>query len=714
MSRVLYKQRTRSMKLTNNAKVLLDKRYFQPNETWPKLSKRVAQAIANAEKTDALKKKWAIQFISIIESGEFIPATPFLMNAGISDHFFSCYVLPVGDSLEEIYNAIANAARIFQMAGGVGYDFSELRPKGCRTTKNPKGVSSGPISFMKVFDASCNEITQGGARKGAQMGTLSISHPDIEEFIEAKQDLTQLTQFNVSCTITDGFMDAVKNDEEFQLKFPSHAEMDRTVKAKDLWKKIIYCAWRTGEPGVIFIDEVNRKDTMGGITATNPCAEQPLPPYGCCDLGSIDLAKMVTRKGEFDQERYEEVVAIATRFLDNAIDVNNYTLPEIKERQTGERRIGLGIMGFADALIELQIPYDSDDARHWAENIAKTLEEVTRTTSEALAEEKGAFPLQAVSKLADNKPIRNCMLTTIAPTGSISIVAGCSSGIEPIYALVFVRKHDLAGHEELVEVNNAFQQVAIERDFYSEELMKKISANSGSCQGVKEVPEDVQKVFKVSADLFPADHVNMLATWQKHIQSGVSKTINLAESATEEDVEKAYWQAYESKCKGITVFRDKCRGGVQVLNAGISDVTMEERPEIVSGATMRVLTALGKMYITVNKMQNGAEKPFEVFIELSKGGNNAAADAEAIARLVSLALRSKVNVREIVEQLKGIGAGEVAFNKGRVVSSIPDAVSYVLERMCLNGEEAVEHPDTTEKSKYFPSGTQVETCVDCG
>ena len=704
------------MKLTQNAKILLEERYLQPNETWPKLAKRVSRAISKAEKTDALKKKWQEQFIAIIEPGEFIPATPFLMNAEISDHYFSCYVLPIEDSLPSIYKTVGDAARIFQVAGGCGYSFSKLRPKGCKTSKNPLGKASGPVSFMMVYDASCSEITQGGSRKGAQMGNLRIDHPDIEEFINVKQDLTKLTQFNISCAVTTTFMEAVKNDEEFQLSFPKHSEMDKVIKAKDLWKQIIHNAWMTGDPGLVFIDRINEKDSLGNITATNPCAEQPLPDYGCCDLGSLVLTRFIT-KGKFDEEHYKKSIAIATRFLDNAIDVNSYTLPEIKEVQTQERRIGLGIMGLADALIELGMAYDSDEARHWSEYVVRILDEQTKLTSEELAKEKGAFPLQAKSKLSNDVPIRNSMRTTIAPTGSISIIAGCSAGIEPIFALAFTRKHNLPDHPVLTEVNSAFQSTAIERDFYTDSLMNEIERNNGSCQGLKSVPEDVQKIFKVSADLYPSDHVKMLATWQQHIQSGVSKTINLAENATEDEIEGVYWQAYETGCKGITVFRDKCRGGKQVLNVGPSGV--EDRPDILEGKTMKVKTALGKLFVTVNTIQNGNKepRPFEVIVSpssKSKGGTNVAADAEAVGRLASLALRSGVEVREVIEQLKGIGAGEVAFNNGRVVSSIPDAVSYVLEHLCLEGEEKVIHPDTNERSRYFPSGFQQEVCKDCG
>lgn len=695
------------MKLTPNAKTLLESRYFLPNETWPKLVKRVTKAIARVEKSDHLKKKWADQFTSIIETGEFIPATPFLMNAGVSDHYFSCYVLPVGDSMVEIYTTIADAARIFQMAGGCGYDFSELRPKGCKTSKNPKGASSGPVSFMRVFNASCNEIIQGGARKGAQMGGLRISHPDIEDFIESKQNLKELTQFNISSTITHDFMDAVKNDKEFELFFKGYPEQDKTIKARDLWKKIIYNAWLTGEPGIIFIDTVNEKDPIGGIQISNPCSEQYLTSYGCCDLASIVLSMLINKKGEFDWDRFKEIIHIAIRFLDNAIDGNNYTLEKIKKQQMAERRIGLGVMGFADTLIALGMPYDSDDARHWVETIGIVFEEESKKASEDLAKEKGAFSLQSKSKLKDDPPIRNCTRTTIAPTGSISIIAGCSSSIEPIYALAYTRKH--SNLPEMTEVNQAFQQVAIEGNFYSETLMKKIAENNGSCQGIKEVPEDVQRLFKITADLYPADHVKMLATWQKYIQSGISKTINLAADATEDDIEKVFWQAYETGCKGVTVFRDGCRGD-QVFSTG--ETVVKERPQRLSGETMEVKTALGKMFITVNSSGGKDNTPFEVFAVLSKGGTNSNADSEAIGRLVSLSLRSGVGVAEIVSQLKGIGAGEVAFNRGRVVSSIPDAVAYALEHMFLNGEEKVEHPD--DKAKYFPSGFQVQECKDCG
>lgn len=684
---------------SKTAEILLNARYLMDGENWGDLAKRVGTAIAQAEKTPALREEWAKKFTEIIQKGEFIPASPFLMNAGVNNHLFSCYVLPIEDSLTHIYKTIADAAKIFQVAGGVGYDFSLLRPKGCPTTKSG-GTSSGPLSFMQVFNASCNELKAGGRRKGAQMGTFRIDHPDIEEFINIKQDLSQLTNFNLSITITDAFMQAVRDDASVMLQFEKHPEMDREIQAETLWNQIIHNAWKCGEPGVLFIDRINDKDPVGNITATNPCGEIPLPAYGCCDLGSINLSKLFY-KGKFNWKRYEEIIKIAIRFLDDAIDVNYYTLPQIKKQQLAERRIGLGIMGLADVFIKLGIAYDSNEAYAISEDCARMLKDTSKAASEALAIEKGAFPTQNRSKIKDNPPIRNATRTAIAPTGSISIVAGCSSGIEPIYALTIERRHDLKGHEVIVEVNPLFLDIAKKRGFYSKELIEKIKKNRGSCQGIKDIPEDVRNTFKIAADIQPDDHVKQLITWQKSIDSSISKTINLAASATEEDVKKIFWMAYEGGCKGITVFRDGCRG-TQVLSSGTKK---EGRPDVVDGKTIRIPTSLGKMYITVGIID---DKPFEVFVNLNTGGTNAAADAEALGRMISLALRTKVSVLEIVKQLKGIGAGSAAFHKGRAIMSIPDAIAFALEKYFL--EEKVSHPDD---HLQFASGTEGVYCKDC-
>lgn len=687
-------------KFSKTAEILLNARYFMDGEDWARLAKRIGTTIAQAEKTPTLQEEWTKKFTEIIQKGEFIPASPFLMNAGGNNHLFSCYVLPIEDSLTHIYKTLADAAKIFQVAGGVGYDFSSLRPKGCFTTKSG-GISSGPLSFMQVFNASCNELKAGGRRKGAQMGTFRIDHPDIEEFINIKQDLSRLTNFNLSITITDTFMQAVRDDLPIMLQFEKLPEMDREIQAKVLWNQLIHSAWKCGEPGILFIDRINRADPIGGIVSTNPCSELPLPPYGCCDLGSINLSKLF-HKGKFNWKRYEKIIKIAIRFLDDAIDANYYTLPQIKKQQLAQRRIGLGIMGLADALIKSGVAYDSPEGCAKSEEFARILKETSKAASEVLAIEKSAFPAQNHSKIKDNPPIRNATRTTLAPTGSISIIAGCSAGIEPIYALIFERRHDLKGYKVIIEVNQLFLDIAKKRGFYSEELIEKIKENKGSCQGIDEVPKDVQDIFKIAADIHPNDHINQLITWQKFIDSSISKTINLAATATEKDIEKIFWTAYEGGCKGITVFRDGCRG-TQVLSSG---PRKEGRPDIVDGKIIRIPTSLGKMYITVGIIDN---KPFEVFVNLNTGGTNAAADAEALGRMISLALRTKVSVLEIVKQLKGIGAGAAAFHKGRAIMSIPDAIAFTLEEYFL--KEKVAHPDDQAQ---FASGTEGgAVCKDC-
>ena len=687
------------MKLTDNAKILLDERYFQPGEDWATLSHRVAKAIADAEKTQSLKDKYTQEFTTIIESGEFLPATPFLMNAGISNTLFSCFVLPVKDSLSGIMQTASDAAKIFQATGGVGYCFSTLRPSLAPTTKS-RGKSSGPVSFMKIYDKVCEVIKTNG-RRGAQMGVMHISHPDIEEFINIKQDLTQLTNFNISCDVSDEFMRAVEENKDFQLHFEGYPNSNRKVKARELWKQIIHNAWKTGDPGLLFLDEANRKDPIGDIQATNPCGEQPLPSHACCVLASIDLSKLV-KDGKFDFERFNQLIVLGVRFLDDSIDVNTYTLPEIKERQLNERRIGLGIMGLADALIKLNLQYDSADAYSFCKMLSTRFNEVANIASQDLAREKGAFPLQSKSKLAGAPGIRNCTRTTIAPTGSISIISGCSGGIEPIFALVYKRHHDLKGHETLYESNEIFINIAKARGFYTDTLMERIAKNKGSCQGLRGVPKDVQKVFRIAADIDPLEHVEMLLTWQASIDSSCSKTINLSNDATEADIEAVYLKAYKGGAKGITVFRDGCRGGKQVLST--DEAHPEERPDKVSGAIHKVKTALGTMYVTVGEVEG---KPFEVFATLSKGGTSANADTEGLGRMVSLALRSHVPVIEIVKQLKGIGSGSSTFNKGKIILSIPDAIAWVLEKEYLD-EKVRINKDVEGDAPTF------DTCIDCG
>lgn len=688
----------------STSEILMNARYLMKGENWTDLTKRVSNAIAEAEKTPELKKEWAKKFADIIQKKEFVPASPFMMNAGqknegMNNHLFSCYVLPVEDSLEQIYKTIADAAKIFQVAGGVGYDFSTLRPKGCSTSTSG-GTSSGPLSFMRVFNASCNELKAGGRRKGAQMGVFRCDHPDIEEFINVKQDLTQLTNFNLSVAITNDFMQAVHDDEMIQLYFEGRSDKDHVVRAKSLWDQIVKSAWRCGEPGVLFIDRINDEDPIGGISCTNPCGEIPLPPYGCCNLGSINLGNLI-RRGKFAWDLYKDIIRVAIHFLDNAIDVNNYTLPEIEEQQLNQRRIGLGVMGLADMFVKLGIAYDSKEAREMSKELARILHETTKTASEDIAKKKGAFPAQNHSKFKDDAPIRNVTRTAIAPTGSISIVAECSSGIEPIYAITVERRHDLADHDVIVEINPLFLEMAKKQHFYSEALIAGIRENNGSCQGVEGIPDNIQSIFKIAADIKPEDHVEQLAAWQENIDSAVSKTINLASSATEEDIERIFSMAFDRGCKGITVYRDGCRGA-QVLSSGVQK---KERPDVVPGKTIRVPTSLGTMYINVGIIDG---RPFETFVHLSSGGTNAAADAEGLGKMVSLALRTKTSVYDIVKQLKGIGSGAAVFHKGRVITSIPDAIAFALEKYFLDSK--VAHPDDHAK---FASGHTGSYCKDC-
>ncbi|MEM7824678.1 MAG: adenosylcobalamin-dependent ribonucleoside-diphosphate reductase [Candidatus Aenigmatarchaeota archaeon] len=546
------------LKLGINAIKVLQRRYLARDEngnvieTPSQLFKRVAKAIASVEKqygkSEKEIKKIEEQFYHIMANQEFMPNTPCLVNAGRPlGQLAACFVIPVEDSLESIFDALKLTAIIHKSGGGTGYNFSHLRPAG-DVVKTTGGVASGPVSFMKIFDEATNQIKQGGVRRGANMGILNVDHPDILEFITVKSDGKTLSNFNISVAVTDEFMKAVERNKEYQLINPRTGKVVKRLNASEVFDLIVYNAWKTGDPGLIFLDEINRKNPtahLGKIESTNPCGEQPLHPYEECDLGSINVSKLVKNK-KINWKRLKELVWLGVRFLDNIIDANKYPDKRIEETSKANRRIGLGVMGFAEFLIKLGIPYNSEKALKAAEKLMKFIEKEADEASQQLGKEKGNFP-NFKGSLWDKKGYkyrRNATVTTIAPTGTISILAGCSSGIEPLFAVAFVR--NVMEGTRLLEVTPTFEEIARKRKFYSSELLAKI-AETGSVQNIPEVPEDVKKLFVTALDIEPEWHVRMQATFQRFTENAVSKTVNLREDATPEDVRKAYMLARKIK-----------------------------------------------------------------------------------------------------------------------------------------------------------------------
>ncbi len=688
------------MELNDTAKVVLEKRYLlknengEPVETPDEMLWRVANAIAEAELNyggDA--EEWARKFYEIMNNQEFMPNSPTLMNAGTPlGQLSACFVIPVEDSIDGIFKALWDMARVQKSGGGTGFSFSRIRPKG-DIVKSTMGVASGPVSFMKIFDSATEQIKQGGKRRGANMGVLNVHHPDIEEFITAKWEEGVLRNFNISVAVTDRFMSALLNDEEYELINPRTGEVMKKIPARKIFNLIVEGAWRNGEPGMIFIDEINRANPtphVGMIEATNPCGEQPLLPYESCNLGSINLSRFVDeRKMDFNWERLREVVWIATRFLDNVIDVNSYPIPEIEEMSKKNRKIGLGVMGWADALFKLGIAYDSLEAVELAEKVMKFIQEESHKASQSLGEERGVFPNWEGSIWYENGiKMRNATTTTIAPTGTISIIAGCSSGIEPVFALAYRRANILDG-DEFFEVNPIFERTLKALDLYTDEILNRV-VEEGSIQAIDEIPEEIRRIFKCALDIAPEWHVRMQAAFQKYTDNAVSKTINLPNHATKADVEKAYLLAYELGCKGITVYRDGSREE-QVLSVKRTDKKREEekarpparyhrprpRPRITKGTTVETKTGCGSLYVTINEDEYGIA---EVFVQLGKSGGCAASQTEAIGRLLSVALRSWVDPEALIRQLKGIRCPSIGFDNGEIITSCADGVAKVLEK----------------------------------
>jgi len=552
------------LKLSLNSVRVLERRYLLKDnqgrvvETPSGMFYRVARAVASADKLYNEKadvKKSEEKFYRLMANLEFLPNSPTLMNAGTDiGQLSACFVLPVEDSINAIFDALKFMAIIHKSGGGTGFSFSSLRPKG-DLVKSTKGVASGPVSFMQIFNAATDVIKQGGRRRGANMGILRVDHPDIIEFITSKEKEGALANFNISVAVTDEFMEAVKKDKEYNLINPRTGKPEKRLRAKDVFDLIVTLAWRTGDPGIVFLDEINRHNptpNIGRIESTNPCGEVPLLPYESCNLGSINLSKMVV-DGEVNWDKLKETVRTVVHFLDNVIDVNSYPLPQIEENTKANRKIGLGVMGFAEMLLKLNIPYDSEKAVALAEKVMKFISDEARKMSVEIAEERGSFPNfeESIWEKKGYKAMRNATLTSIAPTGSISIIGGTTSGIEPLFAVSFVR--NVMG-TQLFEVNPLFEKAAKERGFYSTELMQRVARN-GSPRGIKEIPAGVQRVFVTALDIAPEWHVKMQAAFQKHTDNAVAKTVNLPYEASLEDVRKIFLLAHDLKCKGVTVYR---------------------------------------------------------------------------------------------------------------------------------------------------------------
>ena len=703
------------MPISENARAVLEKRYLirdengRPTETVDGLFHRVADAIAQADAVfdaDANVAATAQSFYEMMTELEFLPNSPTLMNAGRPlGQLSACFVLPVGDSMEEIFDAIKNAALIHKSGGGTGFSFSRLRSRGS-TVNSTGGVASGPISFMKVFNAATEAVKQGGTRRGANMGILRVDHPDIMDFISCKNDTHEITNFNLSVGITEAFMQAVEQNTDYALVDPASHQITGRLNARKVFEAIINSAWQTGEPGIIFLDRLNRDNpvpSLGEIESTNPCGEQPLLPYEACNLGSINLVQHLKETADgwvLDKEKLTATVYKAVHFLDNVIEVNKYPLPEIDRMTRSTRKIGLGVMGFADMLLYLGIPYNSEEGVEMGRTVMELVESAGHRASQELAAKRGAFPTFAESIFRDGAPMRNATVTTIAPTGTLSIIAGVSSGVEPVFAYAYIR--NVMDNTHLIEANGILKDVLVRRGLYTEELMQQI-VEQGSLAHIAGIPEDIRKVFVCAHDVSPIWHVKMQAAFQTYTDNAVSKTVNFPNSATREDVREVYELAYRLGCKGTTIYRDGSRQE-QVLNIGkVNDsraaqqpqedsplcdscqsnqpgygcILPRPRPEITSGFTEKVKIGCGNLYITVNYDENGI---CEVFTNTGRAGG-CPSQSEATARLVSVGIRAGMDPKEIIQQLKGIRCPSCLRQPGVPVTSCPDAIAKALEKV---------------------------------
>ena len=765
------------MPISENARAVLERRYLirdehgEAVETVDELFYRVADAVAAADvrfDPQADVADTARSFYRMMTELDFLPNSPTLMNAGRPlGQLSACFVLPVADSMEDIFDAIKNAALIHKSGGGTGFSFSRLRAKGS-TVNSTGGVASGPISFMKVFNAATEAVKQGGTRRGANMGILRVDHPDILEFITCKNDTKEITNFNISVGLTESFMEAVESDGSYELVDPASRRVTGRLNAREVFEAIVRSAWQTGEPGILFLDRLNKDNPcpgQGEIESTNPCGEQPLLPYEACNLGSINLVRHLRRTGTgyaLDRAKLEQTIRTAVHFLDNVIEVNQYPLPEIDAMTKKTRKIGLGIMGFADMLLYLGIPYDSDEGVAMASQVMELVQTIGHQESQRLAQVRGPFPLFAESVYRDGAPLRNATVTTIAPTGTLSIIAGVSSGVEPVFAYAYYR--NVMDNTHLIETNQILKDKLTELGLYSDELMRQIIEH-GSLAHVEGIPEAVKRVFVCAHDVSPIWHVKMQAAFQQFTDNAVSKTVNFPNSATQEEVAEVYRLAYELGCKGTTIYRDGSRDE-QVLNIGVDKAKQETalpdhvekllesgcdstacllrsgsikprpRPDVTMGYTEKVKIGCGNLYITVNYDEQGV---CEVFTNTGRAGG-CPSQSEATARLMSVALRAGVDSDELIRQLKGIRCPSTIRQQGMAVTSCPDAIAKAIEKVMQasktnqippcpppmgadrKGRPAPDMtPAESKLAKYCPEcGAQLEheggcvTCRNCG
>jgi ribonucleoside-diphosphate reductase alpha chain len=731
------------MQISENALIVLQKRYFRKNdegdfiEDWPAMIQRVTENIAGGDSVLAEK------FNALLDSGDFLPNSPTLMNAGADlQQLSACFVLPIEDSMDSIFETVKNAALIHKSGGGTGFSFSRLREANARV-RSTNGVSSGPISFMKVFNAATDAVKQGGTRRGANMAILNVNHPQILDFVTCKRDPSELNNFNISVGMTEDFMRAVAEGKEYDLISPHTKQVVGQLDAGKVFDLIVEMAHKNGEPGIVFLDRINQVNptpAVGDIESTNPCGEQPLLPNEACNLGSINLANMIS-DDDLDWQRLREVVRDSVEFLDCVIDQSRFPLPQIAEMARANRKIGLGVMGWADLLYQLKIPYMSQEAVELAEKVMESIDFEAKTRSMELAMQKGSFPNFAESIYAQGKlnrsgkycdweklsqdiqknGIRNATLTTIAPTGTISMIADTSSGIEPQFSLVYVKS--VMDTEKLLYVNKWFEAALEEWNLLTQELLEEVS-QSGSINHITEIPEELKDIFQTAHDISPQWHIRMQAAFQNYTDNAVSKTINFPNEASLEDIKEAYILAYQLGCKGVTVYRDGSRDN-QVLSVGSSSkdkgtderkVAPRQRPEVTHGITQRLETGCGHMYVTINTDSQGA---CEVFVQMGKVGGCASAQLEAIARLSSLALRSRIRIEAIIRQLKGIRCQSPMWHKGKMITSCGDAVGQALENfLTLQSNKEIKSirfstGQSSTQQEDIPR-TKVANCPDCG
>lgn len=735
------------MQLNENAIDLLKKRYFSKelNETtWEQLSKRIALSIADAEETETQKKYWQDKFYDLIYNLKFIPSTPCLINANKENpgQLSSCFIIELRDSIESIYSANSQCAKIFQKNGGVGFDISVLRPRNS-VVETSKGYTIGPVGFMEIFDLTAKKVTENNIRKGAIKIDLGVFHPDIYEFIHCKDDITKLNNMNISVGINDAFMRAVENDEMWQLRFPDFSwnkeiynkEWDgdieeweskgypvvvyKEIKAKDLYKEIMESAWRTGEPGISFVDTMNRANPnphLGKVRSTNPCSEFSSIPHNSCNLGSINLANC----GDTEHEVINEVrerVKVSVRFLDNMITVNKLPLEKIENVTKTVRSIGLGVMGFADMLYNLNIRYNSQEAYDFTRKLFKAIRDTALETSIALAEEKGVYDAWPNSIWAKKGiKVRNSNFLSIAPTGSISFIAGTSGGIEPNYALVYTRR---TNEDDLYYITNPiFKKVLEDRDLYSDELLEKIVNNNGSCQGIPEIPEDIQKVFVTAYDITPKEHIDMVSIIQNYVDLSISKTVNLSEEATVDDIMDLYAYSWKQGLKGVTVYRNNCRKN-QVLSVGKVEkpkpkiteagyVDVEPAMKVAYGKRIKVKTGCGALWLFFFVNEKG--ELAEIWSQVSGGGCKA--NIESISRLTSLAFRAKIDPKLILDQLSSAFCKNSMDKVGS--KSCAHIIAREIEKFLRENQTIIAVPREKVDNKQSVIDEVRNPCPDCG